>query len=79
MAKIFVSITVFCLVLAATYVCADVIAKQAFSPTRFHNHNPGARNQPHYIYPNRSFYFVEDETSDIARRMVLFIESTPVD
>lgn len=57
---------------------ADLIAKTAFSPTRFHNHMPGARGQPHYNYPNRSFYFVEDETANIATRIVSFIESTPI-
>jgi len=56
---------------------ADLIARTAFSPSRFHDQLPGSRGQPHHIYPNRSFYFVEDETEDIATRIVSFIENTP--
>jgi len=58
---------------------ADLIAKTAFSPDRFHDHIPGTLGQPHFLYPNRSFYFVEDETADIADRIVAFIKSTPID
>lgn len=58
---------------------ADLIAKTAFSPTRFHDHVPGTQGQPHYLYPNRSFYFLEDDTADIARRIISFVESTPLE
>lgn len=57
----------------------DLIAKTAFSPTRFHDHVPGTQGQPHYLYPNRSFYFLEDDTADIARRIISFVENTPLE
>ena len=56
---------------------SDMMANQAFSPTRFHDQMPGARSQPHHIYPDRGFHLVEDETDDIGRRIIAFIEATP--
>ena len=57
---------------------SDMMANQAFPPTRFYNQIPGTRGQPHHIYPDRGFHLVEDETDDIGRRIIAFIEATPV-
>jgi len=57
---------------------SDMMAKLAFPPTRFHNQIPGTRGQPHHIYPDRGFHLIDDETDDMGRRIIAFIEATPV-
>jgi len=56
---------------------SDMMAKLAFPPSRFHEQIPGTRDQPHHIYPNRGFHLVDDETDDIGRRIIAFIQATP--
>ena len=58
---------------------SDMMANLAFS--RRHGSTsryPARDGQPHYIYPDRGFHLVEDETEDIGRRIIAFIEATPV-
>ncbi len=43
---------------------------------RLIQHVPGAKGQPHHVYPNANHFIQEDEPADLVERVLSFIEST---
>ncbi len=52
-------------------------AGSAMGPERLLAHLPGAQDQPHALLPDANFYIVEDQPEELARRIVLFANSSP--
>lgn len=50
-------------------------AETEVPPTKFQQHIPGAKGQPHALLPNAGFYIVEDKSEELAKRIIDFIKS----
>jgi haloalkane dehalogenase len=52
------------------------IAERSFDPKEFHDHIPGTQGQPHEIYPNTSFFLIEENPEELAEKTIEFIEQS---
>jgi haloalkane dehalogenase len=50
-------------------------AETEVPPTKFQQHIPGAKGQPHALLPDAGFYIVEDKSQELATRIMAFIKS----
>ena len=50
------------------------IAERSFDPKEFHDQIPGTEGQPHEIYPDTSFFLIEEIPEKLAEKTIEFIE-----
>ncbi len=50
------------------------IAERSFDPKTFHDQIPGTQGQPHEIYPDTSFFLIEEIPEKLADKTIQFIE-----
>jgi haloalkane dehalogenase len=55
---------------------SEQIAERSFNPKEFHDQIPGTAGQPHEMYPNTSFFLIEENPEALARNMLAFIEQS---
>jgi haloalkane dehalogenase len=55
---------------------AQSIAERSFDPKEFHDHIPGTDGQPHAIYPDTSFFLIEENPQALAEKTIEFIEGS---